>query len=435
MAQSIRARYLSSRLLREGRAFRALLAILRRNERLSFDELIELQTTALARQSRAAARAIPAYRETFREHLGSGRVPETLGDLARLPVMTKQQLQGNEERFMGRSLLRVKALTSGTTGTPLRLYRDYRCINFENAMLWRQRNWAGVQLEDRRAILRGEIVTDASRTKPPYWVESLGGRELILSSYHISPASIRQYVDALRQFDAACLEAYPSSAFALAQLMEEMDIEPLGLKAVITSSETLLSRQRQLIEKKLGRLYDYYGNAERVAFISTCENGNYHYMMDYGIVEFLPTERDGARQIVGTSLGNRLMPLYRYATGDSARLSGASCACGRAFPVVDEIAGRLEDVIHTPSGRAIARLDSVFKGVDGVRESQIIQDRLDHLVVRIVPGAGYTRAAELQIRDHLNDRLSGEMLLDFEIVDKIPRSASGKFRFLVSRIS
>jgi phenylacetate-CoA ligase len=282
--------------------------------------------------------------------------------------------------------------------------------------------------------MRGEIATEASRTKPPFWVKSIGGRELILSSFHIGPLTARHYADVLREFGAVCLEAYPSSAYALAQFMEEMGIEPLGLKAVITSSETLLSHQRQLIERMLGQLFDYYGTAERVAFISTCEQGNYHYLMDYSIIEFLRTDQEGARQIVGTSLGNRFMPLYRYATGDTVRLSGASCACGRAFPVVDEIDGRLEDVVRAPSGRVVGRLGSVFKDTLGVRESQIIQDRLDHLLVLVAAGPGYGRVAESQIRSNLNDRLGGEMSIDIEIVDKIPRSASGKLRFLVSKI-
>jgi phenylacetate-CoA ligase len=419
---------------REGKTFRDMLETLRKNEALTYSELRDLQCDALGRQSREARRKIPHYAALFRDHLGGSAVPASHADLQRLPLMTKQQVQGRESAVTRRGVFRVAAATSGTSGTPVNLYRDHASINFENAALWRLRNWAGVQLDDRRAILRGEIVVEAARRRPPYWISSIGGRELILSSFHLSAESVQSYVDAISAAGSVCLEAYPSSAFALASLMEEAGIVPLRLRAVFTSSETLLAHQRATIQRMLGPVFDYYGNGERVAFISSCEHGHYHYMMDYSIVEFLPSTAEGLYQIVGTSLRNRSMPFYRYATGDLARVSGASCPCSRAFPVVDEIEGRMDDMVRTPTGRWIGRLGATFQAVPGVREAQIVQDRLDHLLVRIVPGPGYSDTTRSMVRDKLLLRTGDEMQLDFEVVDTIPRTKSGKFRFLVSQV-
>ena len=68
-------------------------------------------------------------------------------------------------------------------------------------------------------------------------------------------------------------------------------------------------------------------------------------------------------QIVGTTIHNAAMPFLRYATGDFARLSHQPCPCGRAFPVVENIEGRQDDYVITPSGKWIGRLDIPFKGV------------------------------------------------------------------------
>ena len=117
--------------------------------------------------------------------------------------------------------------------------------------------------------------------------------------------------------------------------------DPIPVKAVFTSSEVLPDYRRQLIEQYFGKIFDHYGQSERVAHIAMCEHGNHHYAMDYSIIEFLPTEYSDLFKIVGTSLYNAAMPLIRYDTNDFARISHRSCPCGRAFPIIDSIEGRL----------------------------------------------------------------------------------------------
>src|SRR5690606_28221227 len=118
-----------------------------------------------------------------------------------------------------------------------------------------------------------------------------------------------------------------------------------------------------LIEERFGcRVFDWYGQNERVAAIGTCEQGRYHLMSDYSYVELEPTPE--GLEIVGTGFNNLAMPLIRYRTGDFVQLQDVdSCSCGRAFPVVRRIIGRDDDYIKLPDGSHVKRLSNVFKDI------------------------------------------------------------------------
>src|SRR6185437_7676900 len=123
--------------------------------------------------------------------------------------------------------------------------------------------------------------------------------------------------------------------------------------AVITSSETLSADVRRTIEDAFAcPVFDHYGAAEMAAFITQCAAGAYHCNSDYGVVELL---RDGHAvapgemgEIVATGFINPVMPFIRYATGDLAVRGAARCPCGRGFPILRRILGRMDDVLITP---------------------------------------------------------------------------------------
>jgi hypothetical protein len=50
-------------------------------------------------------------------------------------------------------------------------------------------------------------------------------------------------------------------------------------------------------------------------------------------------------KLLVTSLFNRTQPLIRYELSDSVRLSPVSCPCGRPFALIDDIQGRMEEVL------------------------------------------------------------------------------------------
>ena len=95
-------------------------------------------------------------------------------------------------------------------------------------------------------------------------------------------------MEKIRQFKPKGVEGYPSTLYILARYLKKKDLY-CPVPAVLTSSETLLPLQRELIEERFQcPVYDFYGMAERVIYASECEfHSGKHVNMDYGIVEVL----------------------------------------------------------------------------------------------------------------------------------------------------
>jgi len=185
-------------------------------------------------------------------------------------------------------------------------------------------------------------------------------------------------------------------------------------------------------------VFDHYGAAEMAALVTQCEAGTYHANPEFGIVEVLqdgrPARPGEVGEIVATGFVNPVMPLIRYATGDLAEPGAGRCACGRAFPSLARLEGRTDDVLVTPEGRWIGRLDPIFKGVSSLHETQIVQDRTDHVRVDVVPVAAFTDGERDALVHALRQRLGPSMQIDVVQVGRIPRTAAGKFPAVVNLV-
>ncbi|MEM1180228.1 MAG: AMP-binding protein [Acidobacteriota bacterium] len=385
-----------------------------------------------------AARHVPAY---------ARQDPEAT--LREWPLLEKSALRKDPLAYVdGRRNRRrlYEESTSGTSGTPLRLFWSAETTRTWYALTEaRTRHWYGVSRHDRWAMLGGQLVADPRRTEPPFWVWNAGLRQLYLSAYHLSPDLVGHYIRALADHHIRYLWGYPSALASLAALaLEATDgagVAHLGLKVAIANAEPVLGTQRRLVHEAFGcPLRETYGMAELAAAASECEHGRLHLWPDVGHVEVLDTngqavEPGEAGRLVATGLISDAQPLIRYVTGDRIRLSTQSrCPCGRTLPIVEAVEGRVDDVIVTPDGRRVGRLDPVFKADLPLLEAQIIQEDAKTLRVRYVPApdldAEGRTALEAQVRARLEARLPG-MDAVTEAVESIPRGARGKFRAVI----
>lgn len=356
--------------------------------------------------------------------------------LQALPYLEKADVRrAGDALHAGGQRFSVRGGTSGSTGSPLMLKHDLLSIIREQAFVDRQLSWAGYRKGEPRAWWRGDLIVPTSARQAPYWRYNRAENMLMLSSYHLAEDTIEPCRVALERFDPVLIQAYPSSIAFLASYLRSIGAFYRGtrLRAVVTSSETLSEDNKRLVEDRLGcRVFDWYGGYERVAAIGTCEQGRLHILDDYSLVE-LRDAGDGSLELVGTGFHERAMPLLRYRTGDHVSQSGSdrSCACGRAFPVVERVLGRDDDVVITPEGRRIGRLDHIFKGVEGVAEAQIRQVRPDAIIIAVVPLAGFDSAVSHRLQANARDRLGPTMDVGVELVGHLPRTANGKLRGVV----
>jgi phenylacetate-CoA ligase len=144
---------------------------------------------------------------------------------------------------------------------------------------------------------------------------------------------------------------------------------------------------------------------------------------------------DGSERIVGTTLTNQAFPLLRYDVGDIATRSDKPCECGRPGRIVISIDGRREDCVVTKSGCKLGRLDHIFKDCLHIREAQIRQEKSGHMSVHIVKGTGYSEADERTLTGDILKRIGHDLTFDIVYCDSIPRTSSGKLRFVVSTVN
>ncbi|HTL46800.1 MAG TPA: AMP-binding protein [Verrucomicrobiae bacterium] len=388
----------------------------------------------LAAMLHAAATQVPYYENYWRERRQKGD-RSSWEDLRNWPILEKETLRRSARAFVvrGASPRRlVQDSTSGSTGTPLDIW-----ISLETLRAWyalfeaRWRRWHGVNLESRWAILGGQRVASARRTKPPFWVWNGAFHQLYLSSYHISAETAGAYFDALHQHKVEYIYAYPSALQALCQAAGENAKGP-RLKVVLTNAEPLYEEQRKIIARVFDcPVRETYGMSERVAAAGECAAGTLHLWPEAGILE-MEGGPGRSSDLICTGLMNEQMPLIRYRVGDRGvpAEAGTVCSCGRTLPAIGRIEGRSDDFIVTPEGRVIGRLDPVFKAGFPIREAQIVQDDSLKILLRIVPAGGYDAAAQERLVKAFKDYV-GNVTVAVEILEKIPRGANGKFRAVV----
>ena len=367
--------------LRYGGGYKKYVSELAHSERYSDRELAELQDTRLRALISHSYEQVPYYARLFREMRLSPGDFRTTADLVKLPILSKETVRTQSQAFYARNFLGGHCelvSTSGTTGKTLRIRVDAEGRRRNFAFFGRLRFWAGIDPSARIATFGGRTIVPIRAKRPPFWRHNIASKALLFSSYHLSEKTIPAYLEKLRSWDPQLLDGYPSSMETVARFILDHSKQGPRPHAVITSSETLRPDQRAFIERAFNtRVFDQYGSAEQVCFISQCEAGSYHVHPEYGVTEFVPdspSDPETKFRVVSTGFTNMAMPLLRYDTGDVAVPSDRTCICGRNFPVVEEITGRVDDLIITPDGRRVGRLDPVFKGLGTIQRAQIIQE-------------------------------------------------------------
>jgi phenylacetate-CoA ligase len=430
--------------LRYGKDFADHYAFLERSQHFSGAALRDYQEHQLRELLTHCHLHVPHYRRLMEAR---GLAPESvsLENLGQhFPIVIKDDLRNSSRDFRSAAFRQSELAeinTSGTTGSPLNIVATRSAIQKNYAFFARFLRWAGVGVGQRSATFAGRIIIPSHQKGPPYWRRNPGLNNTLFSSYHISDNTVSAYLEELEKLNPRFIDSYPSAIFAIAQYVNRNAVlHTIRPKAIITSSETLFPHQRLEIEKAFQcPVFDQYGSAEMVAFIGQCEFGVYHANPEYGLLEVvdkdgMPVAEGSVGQLVCTGFLNFAMPLIRYRIGDSVILGSHTCNCGRNFPVVESVVGRTDDLIVTPDGRYVGRLDPIFKGLKHIKESQIIQERTDLITILLVREPGYTEDIGLELIEALKRRV-GEVTITIKYCNSIPRTEAGKFRSVISRIT
>lgn len=413
---------------------------------LSSRELQELQRVRLAEQLLHAYKHTVFYRDRLDQ---AGLRPSDFHDpscLKTIPILTKLDIQQHMEKMLADSVppkLRAKNQTGGSTGMPVQFYVDLERFDSRMASTARHDSWAGYRPGDWCAYLWGARLDLISNARLWDRVRNrLLYRRIELNTSGISSQDWEIFVSAIRQKKPGIMLAYAQSAVLFAKHVLQNNINDLRFHSMITTSEVLFPEQRQLLEDTFhGKVFNRYGSREVSVIASECDqHTGLHVNADALLVEIEddPSTPAPDGKILITDLLNRSMPLIRYEIGDAGRWAAQPCSCGRGLPLLQRLQGRLTDFLVMPDGRQIsgvALLTWVFADIGELQHVQIIQDAVDEVRLKIVPGRSYDPTVEQRLRDRLKNYLQAAVRVSVELCDEVEISASGKRRFVINRIS
>jgi phenylacetate-CoA ligase len=380
----------------------------------------------------------------YRDRLAPARVPAADLELTDFPILARDELREHADEFLTGLVprpLRRRVTTSGSTGSPVRLWLDRSISLSEWRFLTHQWATVGFRRGDWRLRLHGPLRRRRDRGRLAPRFDRLR-REISLASFDLNRRSLPRYLEIMQGSGAPFLHTFPSTAIRLAQLCAEEERPVPRFRGVLIGSESVSPEQRDWLTSTYGcPVYSWYGQTEKILLGGECPRSrDYHLFPGYGAAEIV--DDHGLRivqpgvfgRLVGTGFLNLSAPLVRYDTGDRAAWAAGECACGWPGQRLSSIIGRTHEYLLTPEGNqvSVAALTLESDLIGEVRQLQYVQDRTDRVVVRVVPGAKWSPARQTALLELLEPMLPG-CSVSVETVRFIEVGPNGKAPLILRR--
>ncbi|MGO9633204.1 MAG: phenylacetate--CoA ligase family protein [Steroidobacteraceae bacterium] len=393
------------------------------------------------------------YREVL-ERCGAvieGRV--NLERFADIPFLTKKIIREQGERLRAKGLPGGRRAfanrSSGTSGEPVHFWQDNVYWDVTIATRIYHFSMAGKTIGERemkiwgseRDLYQGTI---GLKAKLQNWIYNRRFEQC----FYLPEQSMRRIITHINDWKPKMLWCYRDGIYALAQYINQHGIFVHTPASVVLGGATVYPFMAETIERAFGApVISAYGSREIGAAACECGTGEGHHLATQShVVEAIDPdeqpvmEKDGELAI--TPLMNWAMPLIRYRIGDRGRLTSRRCSCGRAFPLLDALTGRVFEAMtnskgeHVDGGFVVYVL--AFMAERGyIRKFQVIQEEDGSITINVVPETATS------LKEHVNDvQLLTEKIqvvmgqdcpVRFVEVDDIPLNPSGKYPYVICR--
>ena len=387
---------------------------------------------------------VPYYRELFRTLQFVPEEMTSVGDLAHLPLLAKSDIRANADRLRAddaRDLARFN--TGGSSGEPLIFLIGKERVSHDVAAKWRATRWWGVDIGDPEVVVWGSPIELGAQDRLRHLRDSLMRTEL-LPAFEMSEGKLDGFLDRLRRRRPKMLFGYPSALSLIARHAERRGVKmsDLGVAVAFVTSERLYDEQRETIRRVFGcPVANGYGGRDAGFIAHDCPEGGMHVTCEDIVVETVGPDgkqlpAGTAGEIVVTHLATRDFPFVRYRTGDVGVLDGRACSCGRGLPLLKEIQGRTTDFVVAADGTVMHGLSLIYvlRDLPGIEAFKLIQEGLGLTRVIVVRNGRFEENNRERIVEGIKKRLGREVEVIVEVVDEIPAEASGKHRYVVSRV-
>lgn len=410
---------------------------LNQSQWMSRDEIREYQNNKLRSLIEHVYHNVPYYGNVMRSKGIEPQDIRSIDDLKYFPVLTKKVIKSNYQDIMSRDINKrsvIEYSTGGTTGEPLKLFRDKDTRIWAEAARLRGWSWAQYQIgkpaisfqSDQRPSLIGKLRIGLinEHSIPHFRKED----EVISCSSHI------------RKMNPFCVTGLTSYLCHIASIYGKNNAR-MHFPVMFTTSEMLYEHRRNLLENNLnGKVYDQYGCVEIGSLAYECEHHNKHITDEHVIIE--TTNSKGAHVIntsghlIITDLDNYAMPFIRYKIGDTGTLTDRHCQCGRGLRILKSMDGREQEFLTTTDSNYVPAIyfPTQFEKLKGIEQYQIVQHDIYHITLKIVKKSPCSAGTLDKMIKVIKAKIGNTVNISVEECDHIPLTSRGKTRLLISHV-
>ena len=415
----------------------------------SLKENREIQRKNLYALIQYASQNIPYYQQVIKEYNITFSEDTIFEDIKKFPLLTKEILRNHfDELHRFRDKTYYRNTSGGSTGEPVVFYQDKEYLDWANATKRLFYGWAGRELGDPMVKLWGllsDILGSGQRFKG-YLRQQVSGI-IILNTYRMTEKDIYEYVKKINKIKPRLILAYTNSIEELARFIQEHHFSIYSPPAIMTAAGVLYPEVKAKIEEVFHTtVFNRYGSREVSDMACSCEKDEGLHLIP--AVHYLEIVDDKERQvkpgkpgnIIVTLLTNYTMPLIRYKIDDIGVLSDKACSCGRGFPLLEQVKGRIRSVFRNKQGDFIdgGIFIRLFYFRENIKQFQVIQESLEQITINIVlKNKKQSKIAEkdfLEISESIKKIMKGDITIKYNLVEFVNLSPSGKYGYIFSKV-
>lgn len=392
-----------------------------------------------------AVKNVPYYRNLQITDFSEETIFE---DIKRFPILTKEIIRNEGKRMLPDCEIKDWVYwnqSGGTTGEPLKFRHSGRFFDEEQGVALALDEWAGRKLGDKQVRLWGNERDIVSGKKD--WMNKIyrwARNEKFLNTFLMDDTQMETYLNEIESVKPKMILAYVQSLREIVLFAERTNKKIYHPNGVMTSAGTLTKDAADFFSKKFQcPIINRYGSREAGPIACSCtQNEGLHINMLSNYLEILNDNNEYCKEgengrVILTLLNEKSMPLIRYDIGDRASFTTRNCSCGRGLKLLGSVNGRIIDIFKTAEGKKVYGdyFTHLLYTVPQIKQFQIIQDRIDHVLVKLVlanpeEGIEFTAPLIQNIKKVLGEKTQVEV----EKVKEIPVSKSGKRAYTISYV-
>lgn len=419
----------------------------------SREKLKQLQDERLRQLLLHAHKNVPYYKDILATAGVAKEGQVFLENFGNIPILTKEILRRERANLHSLDYRKRRFYTNhtgGSTGEPVNFIQD------ENYKAWDMAHQYYFHTIGERNIGEGLLKLWGSGRDVFKGSEKLSNRiqnrlskVMVLNSFLMSQEAMAGYVRKWNSFKPKLVIAYTSSIQELARYIHQSGQQVSKPEAVFCAAETLAQEVRQFIEGIVGcPVLNQYGSREAGTIACECSRKEgLHILELHNKVEILNSQgqqckSDQIGNIILTTLNNYSMPLIRYEIGDTAVPAlNTTCSCGRNWLLIRKVTGRQMEIFRTKQGTAVPgeffiHAIGVVYNRGYIKKFQAVQNDYDHITIRVVvEDLEKFQEFKKPLVDSIRKVMGQDCKVEFEFVDDIKPTRSGKFQYTISKVA